>query len=123
MRDFDTNSITEAQSLAASAADEADAVLIEIEVVLFRQDSDVNEAADGDFDSLAEQAEAFDSRDDRVQFFANSFRHESEQFQFRQFAFGSGRATFHVRTMLAEDFQFRFAGTARSAGGDELIEQ
>ena len=110
--DLDADSIAEAELSAAGTADEAEAVGVVVEVIVFRDRADVNEAIDRHFESLAEHSEAFDTGDNRIEFLTHFARHERKQLELCQLAFGLSRSAFGVRAVRAEDFEFRFAHAA-----------
>ena len=94
--DLDADSVAEAELSAAGTTDEAEAVGVVVEVIVFRDRADVDEAIDRHFESLAEHPEAFDAGDDRLEFLTHFARHEREQFELCQFAFGLSRSAFGV---------------------------
>ena len=72
------NFVAETKLLPGLSANQADAVRVEAEIVLLSQRTDVDEAVDGELRSFAEQAEAFDAGDDRIELLANSCGHERQ---------------------------------------------
>lgn len=111
--DLHANFVAETKLLPGLSAHETDAVRVEAEIVLLGQRADVDEAIDRNLRPFAEQAEAFDAGDDRVELLADSRGHERQQFDLRQFAFCLSRSAFGVRTVLAEDGEFGIAHSVK----------
>ena len=122
-RNLDSDFVAQSQLRVGAAADEADARGVEVEVVLLGQRADVDEAVHRHLHSFAKEAEAFDAGDNRVELVADTLGHERQQLDLGQLTLGLSRSAFGVRTMRAEDFEFRVAHAPRRLAGAEIIEQ
>lgn len=99
--DDDADVITEAELLTRLCSGEGAGHGIKFEEVI-GEGGHVQHAFGGNFDSLAEQSEAFDTGDEGFHFFTDAFGHESEQSDADEFSFGAFGAAFGCGAVFSE---------------------
>ena len=119
--DADFELVAQAVAAARATADQGVGFGLEV-VVVVGQAGDVDEALDGQFGELAEEAEVFDADDDGVEGFTDAGFEVSEELDLDQLAFGGIGPAFGAGAVLAQDEQFVGVGLGLLAGqeGDEL---